>query len=75
MANSHQTADSRSKIRDRASARSASVVDRLVSALGRDIASGVWKPDETLPTEPEISHRFGAGRNAVREAVRRGFVP
>ena len=38
--------------------------------LGRDIASGVWKPDETLPTEPEIAHRFGAGRNAVREAVK-----
>ena len=78
MANSHQTADSRSKIRDRALAGSASVVDRLVSALGRDIASGVWKPDETLPTEPEISHRFGAGRNAVREAVKilaaKGFV-
>ena len=59
-------------------ARSASVVDRLVSALGRDIASGVWKPDETLPTEPEIAHRFGAGRNAVREAVKilaaKGFV-
>ena len=54
------------------------MVDRLVSALGRDIAGGIWKPDETLPTEPEIAHRFGAGRNAVREAVKiltaKGFV-
>jgi len=62
----------------RESTRSASVVDRLVSALGRDIAGGVWKPDQTLPTEPEIAHRFGAGRNAVREAVKilaaKGFV-
>src|SRR5437867_1114561 len=70
MANSEQSANSRPKIMDRAPVGSASVVDRLVSALGRDIASGVWKPDETLPTEPEISHRFGAGRNAVREAVK-----
>jgi GntR family transcriptional regulator, galactonate operon transcriptional repressor len=58
------------KARERESARSASVVERLVAALGREIAAGVWKPDETLPTEPEIAHRFGAGRNAVREAVK-----
>jgi GntR family galactonate operon transcriptional repressor len=58
------------KAKERDSTRSASVVDRLVSALGRDIAGGVWKPDETLPTEPEVAHRFGAGRNAVREAVK-----
>jgi GntR family transcriptional regulator, galactonate operon transcriptional repressor len=66
------------KKKERETVRSASVVDRLVSALGRDIAGGVWKPDETLPTEPEIAHRFGAGRNAVREAVKilaaKGFV-
>jgi GntR family transcriptional regulator, galactonate operon transcriptional repressor len=78
MANSDQSAHPRSKTRHRESTRSVSVVDGLVSALGRDIASGVWKPDETLPTEPEIAHRFGAGRNAVREAVKilaaKGFV-
>src|SRR5580704_2835005 len=66
------------KAKERDSTRSISVVDRLVSALGREIANGVWKPDETLPTEPEIAHRFGAGRNAVREAVKiltaKGFV-
>jgi DNA-binding FadR family transcriptional regulator len=68
----------RPRKKERKTVRSASVVDRLVAALGRDIASGVWKPDETLPTEPEIAHRFGAGRNAVREAVKilaaKGFV-
>jgi GntR family transcriptional regulator, galactonate operon transcriptional repressor len=78
MANSEQSVNSRSITKDRESNRSRSVVDRLVSALGRDIAGGVWKPDETLPTEPELSHRFGAGRNAVREAVKilaaKGFV-
>jgi DNA-binding FadR family transcriptional regulator len=78
MENPNHAAPSRSKDNERASTRSVSVVDRLVSALGREIANGVWKPDETLPTEPEIAHRFGAGRNAVREAVKilaaKGFV-
>ena len=46
------------------------VVDRLATALARDIAGGIWKPNETLPIEPELAHRFGAGRNAVREAVK-----
>jgi GntR family transcriptional regulator, galactonate operon transcriptional repressor len=70
MAKSEQSGNARSKPKTPASARAASVVDRLVSALGRDIASGVWKPGQTLPTEPEIAHRLGAGRNAVREAVK-----
>jgi len=78
MANSEQSANTRSRPKARESTRSVSVVDRLVSALGRNIAGGVWKPDETLPTEPELAHRFGAGRNAVREAVKilaaKGFV-
>jgi GntR family galactonate operon transcriptional repressor len=77
MANSDQSASSAGNT-TRESIRAISVVDRLVSALGRDIAGGVWKPEETLPTEPEIAHRFGAGRNAVREAVKilaaKGFV-
>jgi GntR family transcriptional regulator, galactonate operon transcriptional repressor len=68
--NAGQRSNSRAKTKERPSTRSASVVDQLVSALGREIAGGVWKPDETLPTEPEIAHRFGAGRNAVREAVK-----
>jgi GntR family transcriptional regulator, galactonate operon transcriptional repressor len=76
--NAGQRSNSRVKTKEHGSPRSASVVDQLVSALGRDIAGGTWKPDETLPTEPEIAHRFGAGRNAVREAVKilaaKGFV-
>jgi GntR family transcriptional regulator, galactonate operon transcriptional repressor len=78
MATSEQLENARSKSKTRQSARTVSVVDRLVSALGRDIAAGVWKPGATLPTEPEIAHRLGAGRNAVREAVKilaaKGFV-
>src|ERR1700676_95524 len=78
MADSEPPTNSRAKPKTRASTRSVSVVDRLVSAIGREIASGVWKPEQTLPTEPELAHRFGAGRNAVREAVKilaaKGFV-
>src|SRR6202049_4019933 len=78
MADSEPPTHSRAKPKARASTRSLSVVDRLVSAIGREIASGVWKPEQTLPTEPELAHRFGAGRNAVREAVKilaaKGFV-
>src|SRR6202790_4129631 len=78
MADSEPPTHSRAKPKARASTRSVSVVDRLVSAIGREIASGVWKPEQTLPTEPELAHRFGAGRNAVREAVKilaaKGFV-
>lgn len=78
MLNSKQSGNTRLKPKAREATRSVSVVDRLVSALGRSIAGGIWKPEETLPTEPELAHRFGAGRNAVREAVKilaaKGFV-
>jgi GntR family galactonate operon transcriptional repressor len=78
MANSDDAPKTGAQSKERESIRSISVVERLVSALGRDIARGVWKPDETLPTEPELAHRLGAGRNAVREAVKilaaKGFV-
>ena len=70
MANSEQPVSSHAKTKGRVTKHSLSVVDRLVSALGRDIVAGVWKPNQTLPTEPEIGHRLGAGRNAVREAVK-----
>jgi GntR family transcriptional regulator, galactonate operon transcriptional repressor len=70
MANSDNSPETDAKNKERESIRSVSVVERLVSALGRDIARGVWKPNETLPTEPELAHRLGAGRNAVREAVK-----
>jgi GntR family galactonate operon transcriptional repressor len=78
MAISDKSANSGAWTDARKPTRSVSLVERLVSALGRDIASGVWKPDDSLPTEPEIAHRFGAGRNAVREAVKilvaKGFL-
>jgi GntR family transcriptional regulator, galactonate operon transcriptional repressor len=78
MAISEQSGNPLAKTKTRESARAVSVVDRIVSALGRDIAGGVWKPGATLPIEPEIAHRLGAGRNAVREAVKilaaKGFV-
>jgi len=61
---------SKSDLRHPESTHSVGVVQRLVSALAREIAAGVWKPNETLPIESELSRRFNAGRNAVREAVK-----
>jgi GntR family galactonate operon transcriptional repressor len=61
---------SKPDLRRHESARSVGVVERLVSALAREIAAGIWKPNETLPIESELSRRFSAGRNAVREAVK-----
>jgi GntR family transcriptional regulator, galactonate operon transcriptional repressor len=61
---------SKPDLRRHESAHSVGVVERLVSSLAREIAAGVWKPNETLPIESELSQRFNAGRNAVREAVK-----
>ena len=38
-------------------------------ALEEDILSGALKPGDRLPTEPELSQRFAAGRHSVRRAV------
>lgn len=46
------------------------VVDRVVNGLVNDIISGRLKPGDKLETEAELSARFGAGRNSVREAVK-----
>ena len=58
--------------------RSSNRVDFLVAQIGQRIAGNVFVPGETLPTEQELCTEFGAGRNAVREAVKvlagKGFV-
>ncbi len=46
------------------------VVERLAISIARDIVRGTWKPNETLPIELALAQRLGAGRNAVREAVK-----
>ncbi|GAC1578016.1 MAG: FadR/GntR family transcriptional regulator [Candidatus Elarobacter sp.] len=42
----------------------------VVDALVRTIASGELAPGSLLPTEPEMSARFGVSRAVVREALR-----
>jgi DNA-binding FadR family transcriptional regulator len=41
------------------------VIDGILSA----VRSGQMKPGDRLPSERELAERFGAGRNAVREAL------
>ena len=43
---------------------------QVVDALVRIIAGGELAPGSLLPTEPEMSSRFGVSRSVVREALR-----
>jgi DNA-binding FadR family transcriptional regulator len=43
---------------------------QVVDALVRIIAGGELAPGSLLPTEPEMSARFGVSRSVVREALR-----
>jgi GntR family phosphonate transport system transcriptional regulator len=37
--------------------------------LARDIAEGRMVPGDQLPTEPQLTARFGVGRHSVRRAI------
>ncbi|MDB5027856.1 MAG: transcriptional regulator, GntR family, partial [Candidatus Eremiobacteraeota bacterium] len=43
---------------------------QVVDALVPMIAGGELPPGSLLPTEPEMSVRFGVSRSVVREALR-----
>ena len=43
---------------------------RIVHGIGAAIVSGVIKPGERLPTDPELIERFQASRTAIREAMK-----
>lgn len=45
--------------------------DRVADQLARRIDSGELSPAQRLPTEQQLSERFGVSRNVVREAVSR----
>ncbi len=47
----------------RASART------IEETIHKNISDGVWKVNMRLPTERELSERFGAARNTVRKAL------
>ena len=68
MANSEQSANTRSRPKARESNRTVSVVDRLVSALGRNIAGGavligllrLWHAELPPPTSTRDRDRFAS---------------
>jgi DNA-binding FadR family transcriptional regulator len=47
-----------------------SVTDRATRLIGTAIVRGDHPPDTALPVEAVMAERLGAGRNAVREAVK-----
>lgn len=50
---------------------SKSVVDQVVDGIVSEMISGRLAPGDKLPTEMELCRQFGAGRNSVREAVKK----
>lgn len=47
-----------------------SAVDYVVECITNEIISGELHPGDRLPTEPELSAKYGVGRNSVREAIK-----
>ncbi|PHV69421.1 GntR family transcriptional regulator [Sporanaerobium hydrogeniformans] len=50
---------------------SRSVVDRVVDGIITDIIEGKIEPGAQLPTEPVLCQEYDAGRNSVREAIKK----
>lgn len=50
--------------------RRVTVVDAVVEQIKAHIVDGTWRPGDRLPPEHELAERFGAGRPAVREALK-----
>ena len=48
-----------------------SVVDRVVDGIVSEIISGEIQPGSKLPTEIELCKQYKAGRNSVREAIKK----
>src|SRR3712207_2077198 len=42
---------------------------QLQEVLKEQIESGVWRPGEAIPSEPELARRFGVSRVVVRQAL------
>lgn len=47
-----------------------SAVDFVVDCITNEIISGELHPGDRLLTEPELSAKYGVGRNSVREAIK-----
>lgn len=48
-----------------------SVVDKVTDGIVSGIISGRFQPGSKLPTEVELCREYEAGRNSVREAVKK----
>lgn len=48
-----------------------SIVDQVCQSIKQDIADGVWKPDDKLPSEAEFAEAFGVNRLSVRMALQK----
>lgn len=52
-------------------AKKISVVDRVADGIVTGIIEGRFGPGSKLPTEPELCREYDAGRNSVREAIKK----
>lgn len=48
-----------------------SVVDHITQTITEDIIQGRLGPGDKLPTENELCEKFQAGRNSIREAIKK----
>jgi len=46
-------------------------IDRIVQSLKEQIATGILKPGDRLPSEMELAKEFGVSRLTAREALKR----
>ncbi|MBI3367618.1 MAG: FadR family transcriptional regulator [Burkholderiales bacterium] len=44
--------------------------EQVLRQLGRDICTGRFRPGQVLPSEPDLSERFGFSRIVIREAIK-----
>ncbi|MCL2803989.1 MAG: FadR family transcriptional regulator [Micrococcales bacterium] len=45
------------------------LIDQVAARMRAQIVSGAWPVGSRIPTEPELVHLSGVGRNTIREAV------
>ena len=45
------------------------VVDQVMDQIKELISSGQYKPGDKIPTEAELTERFGIGRSSIRQAI------
>jgi GntR family transcriptional regulator, transcriptional repressor for pyruvate dehydrogenase complex len=50
--------------------RRTNLVDEVISAINRMIATHAYRPGDRLPSEAELARTLGIGRSTLREAIR-----